>query len=74
MYELAWWLKHKPNGKITFVPLTTNASIYRLVLKFWPIMGSFMLFGTGVMVFACFYLSNVAQNAQYAECAARDVE
>ena len=74
VYELAWWLKHRPNGKITFVPLTTNASIYRLVLKFWPIMGSFMLFGTGVMVFACFYLSNVAQNAQYAECAARDVE
>ena len=74
VYELAWWLKHKPDGKITFVPLTTNASIYRLVLKFWPIMVSFALFGTGVMVFGCFYFSNVAQNDQFAECAVRDVE
>ena len=74
VYELAWWLKHKPKGKITFVPLTTNASIYRLVLKFWPIMVSFVLFGTGVMVGMAFFFSNVAQNDHYAECAVRAVE
>ena len=58
VYELAWWLKHKPDGKIVFVPLTTNATLYRAVIKLWPIMNTLILIGFGVPTSIAFYFSN----------------
>ena len=36
-YEFAWWLKHKGEGSIAFVPLQMYSTILRLTLKGVPL-------------------------------------
>ena len=52
VYELAWWLKHKGNRGITFVPLTGSANMYRLLLRVWP-----MYWALGVFFGGCGFCS-----------------
>ena len=35
------------NGKIVFVPLTTNATLYRSVIKLYPLVATLQLVGVG---------------------------
>ena len=39
-YEFAWWLKHKGEGSIAFVPLVMYSAILRLVLKGVPLFAA----------------------------------
>lgn len=47
VYELAYWLKHKGKKGIVFIPLQTNATTIRFLVRCWPIMATFgaVMFG-----------------------------
>lgn len=40
VYELAWWLRHKADNKIRFVPLSSNAHIAARTLMAWPVQNA----------------------------------
>ena len=72
-WELAWWLKHNPKGKIVFVPLRANATLYRLLLNTMPLASSFVLVCLGMTFAMGFFWSNLFQdNRQLQKCAARN--
>ena len=72
VYELAWWVSHKPKGKIVFVPLRANASLYGLLLKTMPVVLSFLMVCVGMTNYNALFWSNAYQdNRQLQKCAAR---
>ena len=73
MYELAWWVSHNPKGKIVFVPLKANATLYGLLLNTMPLVSSFLLFCLGMTAAMGLFWSNAFQdNRQLQKCAARN--
>ena len=62
VYELAWWVHHKPKGKIVFVPLKANATLYGLLLNTMPLALSFLLFCGGMTVAMLLFWSNAFQD------------
>ena len=73
VYELAWWVSHNPKGKIVFVPLRANASLYGLLLNTMPLVITFLLFCMGVVTAMALFFSNAFQdNRQLQKCAARN--
>ena len=73
VYELAWWVHHKPKGKIVFVPLRANATLYGLLLNTMPLAISFLLVCVGTIAYIALFWSNLFQdNRQFQKCAARN--
>jgi len=52
VYELAYWLEHKGSAGIVFVPLTTNATTMRFLMRFWPKVFTFCAFFMRACIFA----------------------
>ena len=55
VYELAYWLEHKGSAGIVFIPLTTNATTMRFLMRFWPKVFTFCAFfmGATLLVAMC---------------------